>query len=203
MRHFLLQTERVHAQLGRYTAPDEHPFNLSYGFPEPIIKKPAWQSQLKPNAININEKILDIYVNDIIPQLCKEGDDAHYGSSSVCDISALQALSRRIHYGKYVAEAKFQKSREKFTALILAKNAKGLMDELTDVKVEDAVVARVLAKASRYGTDGTDVNSTVNADGTHVSAYKVRPEVVAKLYRDYLIPLNKDVQVEYLLQRLL
>lgn len=32
--------------------------------------------------------------------------------------------------------------------------------------------------------------------------YKVRPEKVAELYRDWVMPLTKEVQVQYLLNRL-
>ena len=36
------------------------------------------------------------------------GDDNNYGSSSMLDVTLLQALSKRIHYGMFVAEAKFR-----------------------------------------------------------------------------------------------
>jgi hypothetical protein len=36
------------------------------------------------------------------------GDDGNYGSAATLDVLALQALSKRIHYGKFVAEAKFR-----------------------------------------------------------------------------------------------
>lgn len=40
--------------------------------------------------------------------ICEPGDDEQHGSSVVCDVNALQALSRRVHLGKFVAESKFQ-----------------------------------------------------------------------------------------------
>jgi chorismate mutase len=57
---------------------------------------------LFPNNININEKIKDIYINEIIHKLSKDkqDDDYHYGNSATCDIEALQAISKRIHFGK-------------------------------------------------------------------------------------------------------
>lgn len=48
------------------------------------------------------------YVSEIVPMICEPGDDEQHGSSVVCDVSALQALSRRVHLGKFVAESKFQ-----------------------------------------------------------------------------------------------
>lgn len=55
---------------------------------------------LDTNEININDKIMDIYVKDIVPVICKNADDMNYGSSVTKDIEALQALSKRIHFGK-------------------------------------------------------------------------------------------------------
>lgn len=43
--------------------------------------------------------------------ICEPGDDEQHGSSVVCDVSVLQALSRRVHLGKFVAESKFQVSK--------------------------------------------------------------------------------------------
>lgn len=48
------------------------------------------------------------YVSEIVPMICEPGDDEQHGSSVVCDVNALQALSRRVHLGKFVAESKFQ-----------------------------------------------------------------------------------------------
>lgn len=47
--------------------------------------------------------------------------------------------SKRIHYGKFIAEAKFQANEEKYSALITAHNAEGLMAELTKPAVEKQV----------------------------------------------------------------
>ena len=48
----------------------------------------------------------------------------------------VQALSKRIHYGKFVAEAKFRAAERQYTALIKASDAEGIMDALTDRAVE-------------------------------------------------------------------
>lgn len=47
-----------------------------------------------------------------------------------------QALSKRIHYGKFVAEAKFLAAEDEYRALIAAQDAEGIMDALTDRAVE-------------------------------------------------------------------
>jgi len=51
----------------------------------------------------------------------------------------VQALSKRIHYGKFVAEAKFLAKREEYSSLIRARDADGLMKLLTDEAVEAKV----------------------------------------------------------------
>lgn len=50
-----------------------------------------------------------------------------------------QALSKRIHYGKFVAEAKFLAQREEYSALIAKGDAQGLMRLLTNEEVENQV----------------------------------------------------------------
>ena len=46
-----------------------------------------------------------VYERMIITKLCSDqGDDGNYGSCAVSDIAALQALSKRIHFGKFIAE---------------------------------------------------------------------------------------------------
>lgn len=53
-----------------------------------------------------------------------------------------QALSKRIHYGKFVAEAKFRAQPEQYGALIRQRDAAGLMRLLTDEAVEAKVRTR-------------------------------------------------------------
>lgn len=62
----------------------------------------------------------------------------------------VQALSKRIHYGKFVAEAKFLANREEYSRLIRAQDADGLMRLLTDEGVE-AKVRR--ARKAPWGSD--------------------------------------------------
>ena len=47
-----------------------------------------------------------------------------------------QALSKRIHYGKFVAEAKFRSQPATYAPLIKVGDAEGIMDALTDRAVE-------------------------------------------------------------------
>lgn len=74
-----------------------------------VIPPPEYNSPLAPyqNSININTKVKAMYLEELLPGITREGDDNEYGSTAVADVSCLSALSRRIHYGKMVAEAKF------------------------------------------------------------------------------------------------
>ena len=56
-------------------------------------------------------------------------------------LGVAQALSKRIHYGKFVAEAKFLANREEYSSLIRQQDADGLMRLLTDEAVEAKVPA--------------------------------------------------------------
>lgn len=73
------------------------------------------------------------------------------------------------------------------------------MDLLTAPAVEKAVKTRVAKKAMIFGQevkvgDGSDENK---------GKYKVvDPSVVSRFYGDWIIPLTKDVEVQYLLHRL-
>lgn len=62
----------------------------------------------RAKAINVNSRIMDLYLQHLLPGITEDGDDNNYGSSATNDVLCLQALSKRIHYGKFVAEAKFR-----------------------------------------------------------------------------------------------
>jgi len=67
----------------------------------------------------------------------------------------------------------------------------GLMRAITDASVEAQVLERVELKARTYG-QGRDPGG---------SDIKIAPEVVVRIYRDWIIPFNKKVQMLYLLER--
>lgn len=190
MYYLLKGTERLHALVRRYTAPDEHPFTKD--LPEPILTPMVYEWPIKKNNININEKILNTYINEIIPIICEKEDDGNYGSSSVNDINALQTLSKRIHYGKYVAESKYLSDIEVYKKLIQEKNNEKIMEKLTNKDVEQNILKRVELKASTYGQE-LDVTNPI---------YKIQPAIIKKIYKDYIIPFTKEVELLYLLQRI-
>ncbi len=58
-----------------------------------------------------------------------------------------QALSKRIHYGKFVAEAKFRARPQEYARLIRQRDSDALMALLTDEAVEAKVHPLVIAES--------------------------------------------------------
>jgi chorismate mutase len=193
------ETEKLHAKVGRYKSPDEHPF-FPEDLPEPLLPPIQYPTVLHPiaDSININKEIWKMYFDEVLPRLVKEGSDGNSGSSALCDTTCLQALSKRIHYGKFVAEAKFQESPDDYMPAIIDQDGDRLMQLLTYETVERAIEHRVETKAKIFGQE---VNIGAEAKGLP-PVYKIRPSLVAGLYSNRIMPLTKDVQVAYLLRRL-
>jgi len=189
----LCELEKGYALVRRYTSPDEQAFFPDI-LPDPILPPLAYPKTIVLNTININSKIYDAYVKDIVPVICEKGDDQNYGSSAMYDVACLQAISKRIHYGKFIAEAKFGENPSEYSKHIKKGDTDALYELLTDVQVEKRLERRVINKASAYGRDIDDSGA--------LDTYKVEPQVIAELYRKHIIPLTKQVEVLYLLQRL-
>ncbi|KAF9626471.1 hypothetical protein IFM89_034405 [Coptis chinensis] len=191
------ETEKLHAKVGRYKSPDEHPF-FPADLPEPMLPPLQYPQVLHPIAvsININKKVWDMYFSNLLPRLVKEGNDGNCGSTALCDTTCLQALSKRIHYGKFVAEAKFRASPAVYEDAIRAQDSDQLMRLLTYEAVEEVVKQRVEMKTKTYGQEVVCEN-----DGAD-PVCKITPSLVADLYGEWIMPLTKEVQVEYLLRRL-
>ncbi|KAL4181855.1 hypothetical protein AMTRI_Chr12g273110 [Amborella trichopoda] len=197
VEYMLKETEVLHSKVGRYKSPDEQPF-FPNDLPEPLLPPLNYPQVLHPAAasININDTIWKMYYDELLPRFAAEGDDGNYGSAALCDALSLQALSKRIHYGKFVAEAKFRDSPQEYTPAIRAQDKDALMKILTFEAVEAMVLRRVEQKAMVFGQE-------VSLDGKGSEAvYKIKPSVVARLYGEWVMPLTKQVQVEYLLRRL-
>ncbi len=119
----------------RYTSPEEAAF-----FPDrlpdgPVENLPKLEYpdilEAEASKVNFNNILLQKYINAIVPSLTTFGDDEQHGSCTLCDIAALQALSRRVHYGKFVAESKYRGDPEGYQRLVDANDADGVMALLT------------------------------------------------------------------------
>ncbi|KAK6931295.1 hypothetical protein RJ641_003088 [Dillenia turbinata] len=199
VEYMVMETEKLHEQVGRFKSPDEHPF-FPASLPEPVLPPLQYPKVLHycATSININNKIWSMYFGDLLPRLVGVGDDGNCGSAAVCDVICLQALSKRIHYGKFLAEAKFQEAPAIFEAAIRAQDGAQIMALLTYETVEEVVRKRVEMKAKTYGQEVMIIEDNDKSD----PVYKVKPTLIADLYRDWIIPLTKEVQVQYLLRRL-
>lgn len=234
LEYMLIGTEVLHCGVRRYTSPEEHPF-----FPDAIPTGPLdalpqldypsdlLSSTKNASSINFNQILAEKYKQWIVPSITKSGDDEQHGSTVLADIVVLQALSRRIHYGKFVAESKYRSDPEGYQRLVDAGDADGVMELLTNSLVEERVLRRAKIKAATYGREplmtqlpehkaaecGGDVSFVAAAaasavatamealDGKHDVRGKIDPDIIATIYRDFIIPLTKDVEVAYLFLR--
>lgn len=153
--------------------------------------------------VTVNDAIWKMYFDELLPLFTVDGDDGSYAETVALDFACLQVLSRRVHIGKYVAEVKFKDAPHDYSPLIQAKDSNSLMDLLTFKAVEEKVKKRVEKKARTFGQN---VTLEDNAGKQEVTAgdseCKVDPKVLSKLYDQWVMPLTKDVEVEYLLRRL-
>lgn len=168
-----------------------------------MLKSLAYPKILHVNDVNVNDLIKEKYIKEVMPEACrkfnrKDRGEAkeNYGSAATCDVACLQALSRRIHFGKFVAESKFQSETDRFVKLIKAEDRKGIDEAITNEKVEQQVLERLRLKAKTYGKD-----PSITSNGTGAEE-KINIEAVVKMYAQVVIPLTKVVEVEYLMQRL-
>lgn len=198
----LYEQERLQSLIRRFESPDEYPY-FPDALQKPILQPLNYPKILHSNSVNINDQIKKSYLDHFLPAACRDfghGDrgetQENYGSSAMCDIACLQALSRRIHFGKFVAESKFRKERQKFTALIQAGDRKGIDEAITNAAVEQQVLERLALKAKTYGTDPSLGPKGQESQG------KINVDAVVTMYGKFVIPLTKVVEVEYLMQRL-
>jgi chorismate mutase len=195
---YFKEQEKLQSLIRRFESPDEYPF-----FPDavqkPLLKPLNYPKILWKNDVCVNDKIKEFYITKFLPAVCPGGDlgesEENYGSTATCDIACLQAISRRIHYGKMVAESKFRSEEERFTKLIKDEDRQGIADAITKPAVEKTVLDRLRLKVETYGTD------PFHPEGSKPSN-KIDVEAVVSMYKDFVIPLTKEVEIEYLMQRL-
>ncbi|KAI5286766.1 chorismate mutase aro7 [Ascosphaera aggregata] len=198
MDWLLFQRERLDSFLRRYQSPDEYPF-FPEALEEPILAPIKYPKVLHTNEITINPTIKERYIKEILPAICSHdrkprGEaEENYGSSATADVAVLQSLSRRIHYGAFVAEAKFRNDPELYVRLIKARDIKGISEAITDDVQEQKVLDRLRRKAQTYGQD---------LDALQSNSSKINVDAVVNMYKNIVIPLTKDLEINYLLERL-
>ncbi|KAN0061865.1 chorismate mutase aro7 [Thecaphora frezii] len=203
LQWFLKEVECTHAKLRRFEAPDEYPFTSPELLPKPVLESVEYPNLLWPHNVNVNDKILKFYIEDIVPTITKnlgeDADDGHYGSSAVRDMEVLSAMSRRIHFGMFVAESKFRSEPASFIPPIRSRNHEQLANLITKPAVEAALLVRLGEKAKVYGQN---LNRPGATDEEREKERKIEVEAVVRIYEKFVIPLTRDVEVDYLLTRL-
>ena len=183
--------EEMDACFGRFAVPEERPFNQNLPGAKRIVRLPDSCLRLANyDTVNLTDKILASYL-DLVPQICADGDDAQYGSSVEHDVYAIQAISRRIHYGAmYVGETKYLSDPAAFSKAIEAEDTHTLETLLTRPEVEKRILRRVQEKV-------TIIQAAAKVD-TRIT---IDPEVVGEYYAAHIIPLTKQGEILYLLNR--
>jgi len=158
LEYMLIGTELLHSGVRRYTSPEEHAFFPTRLPPTMLLDALDYPTDLLSTTggacdVNFNEILLKKYINAVVPSIADGGDDEQYGSTVLADIAVLQALSRRVHYGKFVAESKYRSDPDGYQKLVDDNDAGGVMKLLTNGKVEDMVLRRARLKAATYGRE--------------------------------------------------
>jgi chorismate mutase len=182
--------EKIDAQFGKFRIPEEQPFIENSAVGRKTIKNDNEILVNDCNAINLTDDIMTSYLS-MVPLFCKPGDDGHYGSSAELDVFALQAISRRVHFGSfYAAECKYKNDPEGFDELIDAKDYSELLERLTRKNVEEKIIQRICEKSEA-------AQAAANREIRNI----IKSEVIVDFYRQHFIPLTKRGQVLYLLRR--
>ena len=192
----LYEDEVNKASAGKFMQPEERPFfsstnvnNIKRKFekmPSPI--------EAKYLTINLTDLVLTDYL-EFLPLICKSKDsDGHFGSSAEYDMTCLSILSKRVHFGTfYVSESKFQADKEEYKRLALNDDRQGIWNFLTNSQIEDQIYQRILNKADYLQKD----SRLETPRHTHI----IEPVIIANYFRDKIIPLTKQGEVEYLMAR--
>jgi chorismate mutase len=183
--------EQMDALFGRFCAPEERPFTRN--LPQPQRKVILLETGLQIDdmeSVNFAGPIRTHYMK-LVKDICRPGDDGQYGSSVEHDVYAIQAISRRIHYGAfYIAECKFRGDPDTFRKYIEARDTEKLEQMVTRKEVEDRIIDRVCQKTK-------ETQKGVNRDIRQV----IEAEIILQFYRDAVIPLTKQGEIVYLLHR--
>jgi chorismate mutase len=187
----LRHQERMDALFGRFSVPEERPYFTRLPKPKRRAFIPDTGLHIASyDIINQTVLITQRYLS-LVPKICREGDDGHYGSSVEHDVLAIQAIARRIHFGSlYIAESKFRSSPESFIPLINDGDVHGIIERLTRKEVEERIIRRIAEKTAA-------AQSVINTDVRH----RVDPSLVAAFYCDTIVPLTKSGEAQYLMHR--
>lgn len=131
---------------------------------------------------DVEEKLFSFYFSKILFENCANKDLAE-SSILAKDLNLLSLVTERLLLGISVAQAKFQAKPEIYKKLANDNDIKEINNQLTNAEVEQKILVRIKEKAARF--------NFVNPD--------FKPEVAVVFYRDCIIPLTKEIELDYLL----
>lgn len=131
---------------------------------------------------SVEAKLLSFYFSDFLPVNCGSGELPTV-SVFFKDLNILSHISQRMQLGICVAKAKFQTEPELYRKLAAENNIKEINKQLTNSEVEQKILLRVEEKTKQCGF----VNPLF------------KPQAAVSFFKDCIIPLTKEIELEYLL----
>lgn len=173
----LARIEQVHAELGRFKFADQEPYT-SVDDIDSIIVRATPPSPIQPMRSGVGGRIIEFY-RSWIGQACAAGSNPDtFGETVTTDVTALLAIMERINLGKYVAESKFGDAPEQFRAANGEREATLDLIVRRDREGQVFELARNLARHYEFDED----------------------QAVAVF--EFMVEVTKDVEVDYIRQRL-
>jgi chorismate mutase len=161
------------AQRSRLRCP-ARPHPVDPAFPAGVFSDTALVARIRADYANRIAKTID----------ARRASADDTASCAAADHTLVDAVRRRLRVALQIAGAKAAGQTPRFQALILARNAGELEKAITQPAVEEQVVARAVTSARELPAEGLPANFA---------------DRVASIYRDWIIPLARRVQVESLL----
>lgn len=131
---------------------------------------------------SVEAKLLSFYFLNFLPVNCGSYE---LSTASVFfkDLHVLFQISERMQLGICVAKAKFQTNPELYRTLAAENNSEEINKQLTNNEIEQKILLRVEDKTKRFNS----VNPAFN------------PHAAVSFFKDCIIPLTKEIELEYLL----
>jgi chorismate mutase len=141
--------ETYHASLGRYDFPDQYPL-FSAPTSGAIVTRTVSKPAIPRLAIATRDDLL-AYYQELLPRLCRPGDDPNtYGETVYADSDLLVLMNERVNVGRYVAHVKADREPSIFDDVA---DAARLEVRLKDINRERALLATARDVAERYNLD--------------------------------------------------
>lgn len=186
--------EEMDAAFGRYHVPEERPFHRDLPAARRTVSVPPSDLVISDlETINLTAMIAERWLA-WLPRFCPSGSDGQYGSAVEHDVAAIQAIGRRVHFGAlHVGERKYQADPERISDLAhlaAAGDREPLLDAITRREVERAIEQRVAQKTEE-----------IQQSYTSGVRRRIDRTAVANLFLTVIIPLTKEGEIRYLIQR--